>query len=261
MFDQLPPIIVHRKTRTVIDGVHRLTAAKLLDRTHIDVVFFDGSDVDAFVESVHQNVRHGKPLTIEERRTAALNLVALRPEWSDRLVSETCGISARVVTELRQKAGVAPSPARRVGRDGRRRPVDPAKLRREIAKALRADDSATIRSVAESLGTSPATVSDVRKRLARGEDPVPPGLQPKPPTPDREGGTRPATWIADTACVSTDEGREFASWIEAKRIDDEQWSRHKEAIPVSRIYHVADDARRIADSWRNFAEELEAMMR
>src|SRR5438477_12197277 len=44
-----PPIIVHRSSMRIIDGMHRLRAAILQGRDEIDVKFFDGSEKDAFV--------------------------------------------------------------------------------------------------------------------------------------------------------------------------------------------------------------------
>ena len=52
----LPPIIVHRSTRHVIDGMHRLAAAELRGETEISVVFYDGSEEDAFILAVQANI-------------------------------------------------------------------------------------------------------------------------------------------------------------------------------------------------------------
>ena len=40
----------------VIDGMHRLRAAILNGRSSIEVEFFDGSDEEAFIRAVEQNV-------------------------------------------------------------------------------------------------------------------------------------------------------------------------------------------------------------
>src|SRR5215468_7564465 len=40
--DDLPPILVHRSTMQVIDGMHRLGAAQLNGRDTINVQFFEG---------------------------------------------------------------------------------------------------------------------------------------------------------------------------------------------------------------------------
>src|SRR5687767_14440162 len=58
----LPPIVVNRRTMRVIDGMHRLSAAALKGKHLIEVVFFDGTDHEAFLLSVRLNVTHGMPL-------------------------------------------------------------------------------------------------------------------------------------------------------------------------------------------------------
>src|SRR5262245_43617336 len=40
----LPPILVHRATMRVVDGMHRVGAARLRGREAIEVRFFDGSE-------------------------------------------------------------------------------------------------------------------------------------------------------------------------------------------------------------------------
>jgi hypothetical protein len=39
------------------------------------------------------------------------------------------------------------------------------------------------------------------------------------------------------------------------------WRRYIDAIPVSRVYDLAAEARRRASAWSDFAEELEAKVR
>src|ERR1044072_4324236 len=70
--DIQPPIIVHRATMRVIDGMHRVRAAELRGRTEIDARFFDGATLDAFVLAVHANVTHGLPLSLADRLQAAI---------------------------------------------------------------------------------------------------------------------------------------------------------------------------------------------
>ena len=47
--DELPPILVHRTTMRVIDGMHRLKAAILRGERTIEATFYDGDDAEAFV--------------------------------------------------------------------------------------------------------------------------------------------------------------------------------------------------------------------
>ncbi len=126
------PIVVRRDDRSVVDGQHRVAAARRLGLGTLQVTWFDGSAEDAFVEFVRCNVGHGLPLGLAERRSAASRILRSHPERSDRSVASVCGVSPKTVARLRgEVARHAPRqvPARRVGRDGRVRPVDPAELR------------------------------------------------------------------------------------------------------------------------------------
>lgn len=75
----LPPILVQQGTMRVIDGMHRLRAAILNGRRSIDVEFFDGSDEEAFIRAVEQNVAHGLPLTLADRKAALPGYWGLSP--------------------------------------------------------------------------------------------------------------------------------------------------------------------------------------
>src|SRR4051812_9942710 len=44
-----PPIIVHRATMCVIDGMHRVEAARLAGREQLPVRFFEGDEEEAFL--------------------------------------------------------------------------------------------------------------------------------------------------------------------------------------------------------------------
>lgn len=63
----LPPILVNRRTMRVVDGAHRLLAAKLRGQETIDVHFCDCDNDEAFVLAVEKNVTHGLPLSRAER--------------------------------------------------------------------------------------------------------------------------------------------------------------------------------------------------
>ncbi|CAL9668454.1 ParB N-terminal domain-containing protein [Streptomyces sp. Tu 3180] len=171
---ELPPIVVHRPTLSVIDGLHRLRAARLRGRTHIAARFFDGSRQDAALLAVAMNVTQGRPLSQSERVAAAERIVAARPQWSDRAIAVVAGLSAKKVSELRARAQGLPRCERRVGLDGRARPLSTVQGRELAGELLRADPKASLRTIARRAGISPATVADVRDRLLRGEDPVPP---------------------------------------------------------------------------------------
>ncbi|MET8756357.1 ParB N-terminal domain-containing protein [Lentzea sp. NPDC004782] len=171
----LPPIVVHRPTMRVVDGMHRLHAALMRGQDMISVRFFDGDERDAFVFAVQANIAHGMPLTPGDRRAAAERIVTSHPGWSDRAVAAVAGLSAKRVAEIRQSmAGQAPMTTSRIGRDGRVRPINSAQGRLMASELIKRDPTASLREIAKEAGISPATVADVRDRLSRGEDPVPP---------------------------------------------------------------------------------------
>jgi ParB-like chromosome segregation protein Spo0J len=169
----LPPILVDRCTMRVIDGMHRLIAASLQGQETIDVTFFDGSEADAFLRAVQENAAHGLPLSHADRRAATERIIKSHPHMSDRAISHSVGLTAKTVAAIRKSSKEAPRSNARVGRDGRVRPLDIAVGRRRAAKLLAQQPEASLREVARAAGISPATVLDVRKRLERGESPVP----------------------------------------------------------------------------------------
>lgn len=90
---ELPPIVIHRKTMTVIDGVHRLRAVENSGATHISAVLFNGDEREAFVLAVKLNSNHGLPLSLADRKAAALHMLADFPEWSNRRLAGVVGLS------------------------------------------------------------------------------------------------------------------------------------------------------------------------
>ncbi|MGH3167490.1 MAG: ParB N-terminal domain-containing protein, partial [Trebonia sp.] len=170
----LPPILVDRRTMRVIDGMHRLMAASLQGRETIDVRFFEGSEADVFLRAVTENIAHGLPLSQADRRSAAERIIASHPHMSDRAIGHSAGLAAKTVAAIRRRSSEGlPQSNVRVGRDGRVRPLDSGAARRRAAEMLTEQPSASLRDVARVAGISPATVLDVRKRLERGESPVP----------------------------------------------------------------------------------------
>ncbi len=133
----LPPILVHRSSMTVIDGMHRVMAARLRGDKAIAAHFFEGGDSEAFVAAVRANIEHGKPLSLADREQAAERIMLLHPDWSDRAIGETCALSPKTVAGVRRRATAeSPQLPARTGKDGRARPLDPAPGRERIATAM-----------------------------------------------------------------------------------------------------------------------------
>ena len=171
---ELPPILVHRSTMQVVDGYHRVQAALLNGATKIRARFFDGSEAEAFVEAVRQNVAHGLPLSLADRKTAAARLIASHPSYSNRAIARTTGLSDGTVRSLRTFETVDGGDGACRGLDGRVRPSTTAEGRIRAHKLIQSNPDVPLRTVANRAGISLGTAHDVRKRLQRGDDPVPP---------------------------------------------------------------------------------------
>lgn len=269
----LPPILVHRPTMRVIDGMHRLGAARMRGQDIIDVVFFDGSDADAFVMAVRANVTHGLPLSYADREAAAERIVESHPEWSDRTIAAATGLAPRTVAVVRSRVTDHSRGASRVGRDGRVRPLDSSDGRREASRLIAAFPDASLRQIARAAGISPATVRDVRERVQRGEDPAPPRRARKHRETRRHTGDAvkdPIEGLTKNECdlilhnLERDPALRFAEsgnrvlrWLVRRLVVKEEWGGIVGTIPPHSVYILAGLARRCANEWLEFAKELE----
>ncbi|MYZ17342.1 ParB N-terminal domain-containing protein [Streptomyces sp. SID10115] len=166
----LPPILVHRPTMRVIDGMHRLRATVLRGEREIAVRFLDGYESDVFVVAVQANTTHGLPLTRADRNAAATRIIQSHPQWSDRMIASFAGLSPKTVGSIRRRLGDdLPAAPVRIGRDGRTRPVDSSVARAATGEFIRTHPDATLRQIAGAAGVSRSTARDVRRRLAEGE--------------------------------------------------------------------------------------------
>ena len=276
----LPPILVHRETMRVIDGMHRLRAAILNGHDQIEVQFFDGSDEEAFVAAVLANVRHGLPLALADREAAATRIVGSHPGWSDRAIAEVAGLAPNTVAAIRSRstAQVAQSNAR-IGRDGRLRPLSSAAGRRIAGQMIADHPDASLREIAKASGISPATAMDVRERVCRGDDPVPPGqalAEHKNGTARRAGrspgrahgqasaakhGHDTAMTLQklqrDPAVRLTDKGRLLLQWLAGHAIRARDWEHFEAEIPAHSAPLVASLALGYSAEWMRFAEALQ----
>ncbi|MFI2620312.1 transcriptional regulator [Streptomyces sp. NPDC018584] len=285
--ESLPPILVERSTMRVIDGMHRLLAACAQGRRTIEVQFFDGTAEEAFLLAVRSNMAHGLPLSWEDRRAAAERILTQCSHLSDRVVARTAGIGAKTVAALRSaSAGVTPYPQARMGRDGKLRPLDGAERRWKAAELLSERPDASLREVARQAGISPATVSDVRKRLASGRSPVleqhgpeqRPGADTKscekPPTtaaatttpvacPVRPAGPIPPAGPApmtkllrDPSLRHKESGRQLLRLLRRSTPEPHELLRMADVVPSHCTALVADLARQNAAMWAEFAREV-----
>jgi ParB-like chromosome segregation protein Spo0J len=275
----LPPIIVHRPTMRVIDGRHRLTAAKILGRHKIAAIFFDGDDADAFVLAVKTNVIHGLPLTLADRKRAAGRILTSHPHWSDRMIASVSGVSPRTVADFRSRtADVEVIEENRVGQDGRVRPINSAEGRRRASEIIKANPDYSLRRIAREVGISPETARDVKNRLLRGEDPVPPrrlsrGRGGTEATPDRGKNNdreAPADRVsklnpgavverlrADPSLRSSEKGRALLRLLSLHAATAGAWDELIESVPTHCGPIVAYLAGDFAQRWSELATRVE----
>jgi hypothetical protein len=122
---------------------------------------------------------------------------------SDRAIGQVSGLAAKTIAALRKRSGgEAPQPGARVGRDGRVRPLDSGTGRQRAAELLAQQPDASLRDVARASGISPATALDVRRRLERGESPVP----GKPAGHGRQAGSTAESPAADRGARTGGDG-------------------------------------------------------
>ncbi|MEV0041362.1 ParB N-terminal domain-containing protein [Streptomyces sp. NPDC050804] len=166
--DVLPPVLIHRATMRVVDGRHRVAAARSHGLEHVPVRWFEGSDDEAFVAAVRLNASHGLPLAGHERAAAAQRILASHQERSDRWIASVCGVAPRTVAALRARTAPEGTTAAgfRIGRDGRRRPLSARAGRERAQEIMVREPQASLRAVARRAGISVGTALDVRRRLA-----------------------------------------------------------------------------------------------
>lgn len=270
----LPPIIVHRATSRVVDGVHRLRAARLRCWTHIDVQYFDGGATEAFLLAVKRNAHHGLPLTRSDRNAAALRIVHSHPEWSDRMIAAVAGLSPKTVASLRRRSpGTFAQVDVRIGRDGKSRVVDTAERRRQAGQYVLANPGASLRDIAKECGLSLATVRDVRERVQNGSAPL---LSAKRATvSERQKRSRNEsddlasfamakvllTLRQDPSFRQTDHGRFLLRLLDTNATASNRWNELVEQIPPHQVSQVASAAREWAATWQQAARQLEERAR
>lgn len=267
----MPPIVVHRPTMRVIDGAHRLKAARLRNESHIATKFFEGDLHMAFMLAVVFNVEHGLPLTLSDRSAAAERMLCANPLLSDRTIASTVGLSAVTIASIRQRSADQSIQSNvRLGMDGKVRPLSSAEGRRKASTLIGKNPSMPLREVARRSGIALATASDVRKRVLRGDDPVPLRHQDEKQR-RREPGRRPGRVIGpperaaiiqvlvrDPTLRYTDAGRTALSWLSPHALGIERGQQFISVLPSHCLERLAEVARGCADEWRALADKLES---
>ncbi|GCB43874.1 staQ protein [Streptomyces sp. NL15-2K] len=255
--------------------MHRVFATILRGEEKISAVFFDGSAEDAFLCAVQANTAHGLPLSLADRRAAAERILVSHAHTSDRAIARATGLGAKTVAALRRRTTLpAPHVHTRVGIDGKARPLNSAAGRLRAAQVLAERPHASLREVARLAGISPATVSDVKRRLAVGEPPVGAPHAPHAPhvaeettEPRSQRRAVPVTHdpgnaleklLRDPSLRQKEIGRELLRLLHHNAIVMKEWPELVAAVPQHCTRTTADLARQYAESWVKFEEQVRA---
>jgi hypothetical protein len=119
-FSVLPPILVQRDGLRVIDGAHRLTAARACGQKFIRARVVNCTDEDAYILAVAANTQHGLPLSHADSVSSARRILHWHPDWPDRAIASATGLRTHIVARLRLVAGRAALVGGRTGEEGGR---------------------------------------------------------------------------------------------------------------------------------------------
>lgn len=264
-----PPILVHRATMRVVDGMHRLRAAIVRGQDHVLVQYVDGDAEEVFLIAVEANAEHGLPLTPADRRAAATRIIGAHPHRSDRWIAQLSGLSARTVSALRRCSTATDARSNeRLGRDGRTRPLSSADGRRLAGELMRGHPERSLRDIAREAGIAPSTALDVRNRIAAGLDPVLDG-RPRTPggrAPRRSPASRPPeidpvsilrNLHKDPSLRFTEGGRALLRWLDTHTVNPDTVREIPDVVPTHCIGTVVALARYNAHFWSSFGAVLD----
>jgi ParB-like chromosome segregation protein Spo0J len=291
---ELPAILVQASNSRIVDGMHRYEAAKIRGDETIPVRLINCTDKDAFILAVKANIWHGLPLSRADRMSGAKQIVEWHPDWSDRAIGMATGLSAKTIAGIRRQNSdeTQLQSGKRLGRDGKRRPIAASEGRRRAAEYLALRPDAPLREIAREADVALATAQDVRARIRRGVDPIAPrrntqaaegadqgsGLSEACGTqrswapndtdsaaPVLRSSAPPApNWSAlspklanDPSLKYTDAGRAFVGWMVMHVVDEQEWKKFVDTIPVHWLQHLSLIAGRVGQEWLEFAEELQ----
>jgi ParB-like chromosome segregation protein Spo0J len=284
----LPPIVVQRSTYRVIDGMHRLAAARLRGSDTVNAVLLDCTDEEALVLAIKLNTLHGLPLSKADRISGAKRILMAHPDWADRAVASVTGMSAKTIAVLRNRSSGEVIPfEKRLGRDGKRRPVSAVEGRKRATAYLEAHPDASLREVAREADVSIGTVHSIRRQMRNGTDPAAPTkLAPEPAEPQVASHVRAAVaadqfadvlaqgthdvarfrhqaWSTisikvanDPSLRYTEGGRAFLRWMTQHAMHAEDWRELVGAVPVHWVGDVTEIAESVSVEWRLFAAQL-----
>lgn len=246
----LPPILVARGSMRVIDGMHRLRAAQLNRRTTIDVRFVEADEYSSFLAAVAENIRHGLPLTLADRRAAARRILEKSPEWSDRAIARAVGLSGKTIATVRREKGADFERSRRKGLDGRERSVGQQRVIGRATQRVSARQPAARSS-------SSSSTQNTRRRFADDSPAItehqPLNLRTSEPPPSRKT-TVLNVLRSDPSLRYSNAGRTLVSWLAGSALNNDSAEDVVEALPSHCLPLVIDLIHSHASFWSRLAE-------
>jgi len=144
---EFPAVVVFSDGETywLVDGFHRVDAAKATGRETIPADVREGTRRDAVLYSVGANATHGLRRTNADKWRAVVTLLGDEEwrQWSDNEIARRCAVSQPYVSKLRDQLGLSYNGYKIARRKGAEYEIDTAKIgtapRRE-SRSARFDD-------------------------------------------------------------------------------------------------------------------------
>jgi hypothetical protein len=247
--DMLPPVVVHRDTMLLVDGLHRYTATRRAGRDCIDAVMFDGSEREARIEAVRANTVHGLPMSTSDRKQAAVDIFRDSPDLSNGYVAKICGLDPKTVGPLRPTREF-PELEKRLGRDGKTRVTHPRLPQgpRSAAELTGADSHNGDRHTDPTRGQHQSRPSLPRASAADAN-----GLGAS----DNELGQ---PWYEnDDAMLSA--CPELVAFLTRTAVNGDLTLLDLATVPANRRYQLIDEASNRAKWWGDFAQRIGGQLR
>lgn len=90
-----PPILVHRGSNRLLDGWHRVEAAKRASIYTLPVQWVDAQDEELFALAIKANLGHGVRLSREDRYKAIVRL--MREGWTPERIADVIGVGLKTI--------------------------------------------------------------------------------------------------------------------------------------------------------------------
>jgi len=101
VFDETPAVLVYALPdgrRVLVDGFHRMAAARQLKRTEIQATIKEGTETDALDAAAEANAHATQsPLKQKERRRLVVAMAGRHPEWTHEKIGRLLGLTSQAV--------------------------------------------------------------------------------------------------------------------------------------------------------------------